>query len=94
VLARLSEPEREVAVAVGRGRSNAGISDELFMSIATVNAQVSSMLTKLDLNDRTQIALLSSRRRADQLNAEPAYVPLPRWQAMRRRLSGPADRPA
>jgi DNA-binding NarL/FixJ family response regulator len=59
MLARLSEREREVAVAVGRGRSNAQISDELFMSVATVKAHVSSMLTKLDLNNRTQIALLA-----------------------------------
>jgi len=58
-LARLSEREREVAVAVGRGRSNAQISDELFMSVATVKAHVSSILTKLDLNNRTQIALLA-----------------------------------
>jgi len=57
MLARLSEREREVAMAVGRGRSNAEISDELFMSVATVKADVSSILTKLDLNNRTQIAL-------------------------------------
>lgn len=59
MLARLSEREREVAGAVGRGRSNAEISDELFMSVATVKAHVSSILTKLDLNNRTQIALLA-----------------------------------
>ena len=59
MLARLSEREREVGVAVGRGRSNAEISDELFMSVATVKAHVSSMLTKLDLNNRTQVALLA-----------------------------------
>ncbi|MBT2232261.1 response regulator transcription factor [Nonomuraea sp. NEAU-A123] len=58
-LARLSEREREVAVAVGRGRSNAQISDELFMSVATVKAHVSSILAKLALNNRTQIALLA-----------------------------------
>jgi DNA-binding NarL/FixJ family response regulator len=58
MLARLSEREREVAVAVGRGRSNGEIGDELFMSVATVKAHVSSMLTKLDLNNRTQLALL------------------------------------
>jgi DNA-binding NarL/FixJ family response regulator len=59
MLAKLSERERDVAVAVGRGRSNAEISDDLFMSIATVKAHVSSMLTKLNLNNRTQIALLA-----------------------------------
>ncbi|GIH22852.1 DNA-binding response regulator [Acrocarpospora phusangensis] len=59
VLGRLSEREREVAVAVGRGRSNAEISNDLFMSVATVKAHVSRILTKLDLNNRTQIALLA-----------------------------------
>jgi DNA-binding NarL/FixJ family response regulator len=59
VLARLTERERGVAAAVGRGRSNAEIGRELYMSVATVKAHVSSMLTKLDLNNRTQIALLA-----------------------------------
>jgi DNA-binding NarL/FixJ family response regulator len=59
LLGRLSERELEVAVAVGRGRSNAEIGAELFMSVTTVKAHVSRMLTKLDLNNRTQIALLS-----------------------------------
>ncbi|MEO3807522.1 response regulator transcription factor [Sphaerisporangium sp. B11E5] len=59
LLSRLSDREREVAVAVGRGRSNGEISGELFMSVATVKAHVSRILTKLDLNNRTQIALLA-----------------------------------
>jgi DNA-binding NarL/FixJ family response regulator len=59
LLARLSEREREVAMTVGLGRSNAEISSELFMSVATVKQHVSRILTKLDLNNRTQIALLA-----------------------------------
>ncbi|KAB1911697.1 response regulator transcription factor [Micromonospora sp. AMSO31t] len=54
----LTEREREVAVALGEGRSNAEISAELFMSVATVKAYVSRLLTKLDLNNRVQVALL------------------------------------
>ena len=57
-LARLSERERDVALAVAQGRSNAEISVELHMSVATVKAHVSRMLTKLDLNNRVQVALL------------------------------------
>ncbi|MBB5082570.1 response regulator [Nonomuraea endophytica] len=57
LLARLSEREREVAVAVGQGRSNAEIGAELYMSVATVKAHVSRILTKLELNNRVQIAL-------------------------------------
>jgi DNA-binding NarL/FixJ family response regulator len=59
LLARLSEREREVAITVGLGMSNAEISGELFMSVPTVKQHVSRILTKLDLNNRTQIALLA-----------------------------------
>ncbi|WTO06418.1 response regulator transcription factor [Micromonospora sp. NBC_00617] len=54
----LSERERQVAVALGQGRSNAEIAGELFMSVATVKAYVSRLLTRLDLNNRVQVALL------------------------------------
>ena len=57
-LDRLSEREREVALAVAQGKSNAEISTELHMSVATVKAHVSRVLTKLDLNNRVQVALL------------------------------------
>ncbi|NRQ38905.1 response regulator transcription factor [Nonomuraea sp. NN258] len=58
VLQRLSEREREVALAVGQGKSNAEIGRELYMSVPTVKAHVSRILTKLDLNNRVQVALL------------------------------------
>jgi len=55
----LTEREREVAVAIGHGKSNAEISRELYMSIATVKAHVSRLLEKLEFNNRVQIALLA-----------------------------------
>jgi DNA-binding NarL/FixJ family response regulator len=58
-LDRLTNREREVAVAVGLGKSNAEISRELYMSVATVKAHVSRVLEKLGLNNRVQIALLA-----------------------------------
>jgi len=58
-LDRLTEREREVAAAIGRGKSNAEISRELYMSIATVKAHVSRLLEKLGFNNRVQIALLA-----------------------------------
>jgi DNA-binding NarL/FixJ family response regulator len=57
-LALLNHHEREVALAVGRGRSNAEIGAELYLSVPTVKTHVSSILTKLDLNNRVQVALL------------------------------------
>jgi len=57
-LDRLTDREREVAVAVAAGRSNADIGAELFMSVATVKATVSRLLTKLECANRVQIAIL------------------------------------
>ncbi|MFI0481322.1 response regulator [Actinomadura sp. 9N215] len=58
-LGRLTPRENDVVLAIARGRSNAEIAAELFMGVATVKAHVSSVLTKLDLDNRTQIALLA-----------------------------------
>ena len=57
-LAALTDREREVATAVGAGASNAEIAGSLFMSEATVKAHVSRLLSKLDLSNRVQIAIL------------------------------------
>jgi DNA-binding NarL/FixJ family response regulator len=59
LLGCLTEREREVAIAIGQGKSNAEIAGELYMSVATVKAHVSRLLTKLELNNRVQIALLA-----------------------------------
>ncbi|MEU8696199.1 response regulator transcription factor [Streptomyces sp. NPDC048680] len=58
LLALLAAREREVAVAVGHGRSNAEIAAALYLSVATVKTQVSRILAKFDFNNRVQIALL------------------------------------
>ena len=58
LLESLSPRELEVARAVGRGLSNADISAELHLSVATVKAHVSRLLEKLGADNRVQIALL------------------------------------
>jgi len=58
-LALLNDRERDVAVAVGEGRSNAEIGAVLHLAVPTVKTHVSSILTKLDLHNRVQIALLA-----------------------------------
>ncbi|WP_101790832.1 response regulator [Nonomuraea indica] len=58
-LATLTPREHEVAVAIAQGRTNADIATELTMGITTAKAHVSSILTKLGLDNRTQIALLA-----------------------------------
>jgi DNA-binding NarL/FixJ family response regulator len=57
--ARLTEREADVVLAVARGRTNAEIADELYLSVATVKTHISHAMTKLDLANRTQLALLA-----------------------------------
>ena len=57
-LATLTEREREVAVAIGSGASNAEIAASLFMSEATVKSHVSRLFTKLDAANRVHIAIV------------------------------------
>ena len=55
----LSDREREVAQELAAGRTNTEIARNLHMSVATVKAHVSHMFVKLDLTNRTQLALLA-----------------------------------
>ena len=57
-LATLTGRETEVALAVGRGLSNAEIAGELFLSVPTVKAHVSRLFDKLTVTNRVQIAIL------------------------------------
>jgi DNA-binding NarL/FixJ family response regulator len=57
-LAMLTAREREVALAVARGLSNAEIGGELYLSLPTVKAHVSRLFDKLEVTNRVQIAIL------------------------------------
>ncbi|WP_456697315.1 response regulator transcription factor [Aeromicrobium sp. P5_D10] len=56
-IACLTDREREVAISVGRGSSNAEIAAELHMSVATVKAHISHLFTKLGATNRVQVAI-------------------------------------
>ncbi|AIC93618.1 response regulator [Shouchella lehensis] len=53
----LNEREKEIARMVGEGLSNAEISEALFLTIGTVKNYISQLFTKLDVRDRTQLAI-------------------------------------
>lgn len=53
----LSRTERNIALLVGRGLSNKEIAARLSLSDGTVRNGLSSALSKLNLRDRTQLAI-------------------------------------
>jgi two-component system, NarL family, response regulator LiaR len=59
VLDHLTRRERDVLVLIARGRSNKRIALELGISEKTVKTHVGHVLTKLDVTDRTQAAVLA-----------------------------------
>ena len=58
-LSALSPRELEVVRAIAEGQTNAEIAASLLMSVPTVKAHVTHILTKAGLTNRTQIALLA-----------------------------------
>ena len=55
--ARLSDREQEVLDLIAKGKTNSDIAKALFISVRTVKFHVSSILTKLNVRNRTEAAL-------------------------------------
>lgn len=55
----LTPREREILIRVGRGHTNKEIASELYLSIGTVKNHITQILHKLDLRDRTQLAIFA-----------------------------------
>ncbi|MFJ7957107.1 response regulator [Streptomyces sp. NPDC096319] len=59
----LTEREEEVLALVARGRTNAEIATELFVSLSTVKTHVASLMTKLGARNRVEIAMWAHETR-------------------------------
>ena len=59
----LTAREREIVQLLGEGKNNREIAGELFITEGTVKNHISSILVKLDLRDRTQLAIFAVKNR-------------------------------
>lgn len=53
----LTQRELEVLLLIAQGKSNQEIADELFITLKTVKTHVSNILSKLEVEDRTQATI-------------------------------------
>ena len=60
-LMRLRKKERDVMKLVADGKSNKEIAGEMFLSEGTIRNYISGILDKLNLRDRTQLAVFYLR---------------------------------
>ena len=61
VLQALTPREKEVLSLIAKGASNKEIAQELYISERTVKAHITSILSQLNLRDRTQAAILATQ---------------------------------
>lgn len=66
--AALTEREKDILRELARGSSNPEIAETLSVSVTTVRSHISSILSKLDLENRTQAAIIANN--AGLLSAE------------------------
>ena len=54
---QLTERELEVLLLISKGKTNQDIADELYIAVKTVKTHVSNLLSKLEVQDRTQAVI-------------------------------------
>jgi DNA-binding NarL/FixJ family response regulator len=59
----LTDQERRILALIGEGLTNRQIGERMFLAEKTVKNYVSSLLSKLGLQRRTQAAVLATERR-------------------------------
>ena len=62
----LTSREKEVLLLIAQGKSNQEIADECFITLKTVKTHVSNILSKLQVEDRTQATIYAFKHRLVQ----------------------------
>ena len=62
----LTNREIEILLMICKGKSNQEIADELYIGIKTVKTHVSNILSKLDVQDRTQAVIYAYEHRLNK----------------------------
>lgn len=62
----LTEREKSLLTLIANGKNNQEIADELYLSVGTVKNQITVVLDKLDLRDRTQLAIYAIKHDLDK----------------------------
>lgn len=70
LLETLTEREKEIFVEIGKGLTNTQIAEKLYITENTVKKHISSLLGKLGLTRRTEVALYATKlwRRKDDIH--------------------------
>ena len=70
ILGRLTEREQEIFIEIGRGLTNTQIAEKLYITENTVKKHISSLLSKLGVKRRTEVALYATKlwRRKGELD--------------------------
>lgn len=62
----LTAREMEILLLMTQGKTNQEIADELFIALKTVKTHVSNLLSKLDVQDRTQAVIYAFKHKLAQ----------------------------
>lgn len=64
----ITEREKRLLTLIAQGKNNQEIAEELFLSVGTVKNHITVILDKLELRDRTQLAIYALRHDLDKLS--------------------------
>jgi len=63
IVEELTDREKEICRLIGEGRNNKEIAETLYISEGTVKNHITNILKKIELRDRTQLAVFALRNR-------------------------------